>query len=222
MQLLVAIIFDHFFIGIGLCLLFVTLFWKYNRRRPNHFFRFGGDSPVSIGNKSRWLTWYLFSLTFEIATSFIVPALYREFALSIFEAVVMTFGLFITDRIAMMFEPEEYWNLAYKQGATKVSNEAVTPEAITNEKPQETIPQPKSWIKKKEERVAEGIKETAGEIKETMNDASSASRGWFNGGMRVFQNVRENRRKRKEEKKLQREAERQQALDKFKDLTRNN
>ena len=46
-------LFTHFFVGISVGLLFVLLYAWYKKRRP--VFRFGGDSPLSIGEKRKWL-----------------------------------------------------------------------------------------------------------------------------------------------------------------------
>lgn len=97
----------HFFVGGGFGFFAVVLFRYFGRRRP--IFRFGGDDPVSIGDKSKWLLWYVTVCAFELGTSFFTNRLYLEFALSIFQATGGTIALFLVDRIAMMFEPQSYW-----------------------------------------------------------------------------------------------------------------
>ena len=97
----------HFFVGGGFGFFTVMFFRYFGRRRP--IFRFGGDDPVSIGDKSKWMLWYVTVCAFELGTSFFTNRLYLEFALSIFQATGGTIALFLIDRFAMMFEPQNYW-----------------------------------------------------------------------------------------------------------------
>ena len=107
---ILSFFFEHFFMGLGFCLF--AFFWCRQRGRRRRFFRFGGDGPFSIGTKRRWIGWYLFGYVFEVITSFwLAPYIYWEIAASIFQAAIFTLGLFVMDRIAMMFEPKGFWLL---------------------------------------------------------------------------------------------------------------
>lgn len=96
-------LFFHFCIGIGLALTYAIRcrIRSYDRT----LFRFGGTDALTMGDRSRWGRWYVLAYGFEFFTSFLVGKhLYLEMALSLFEAGALTIGLFIVDRIMLLWE----------------------------------------------------------------------------------------------------------------------
>ena len=124
--------FLHLSIGCGLGIAIVVFFSFKGRRRP--FFRFGGESRFSLVVKKSWMLWYLVAYVFEFLTSFlrgVGDRMYVELALSIYQALFVTLGLFIIDRLASIFvEPEEYFVSPSKKTASRHQVSA-HPETIT-------------------------------------------------------------------------------------------
>src|SRR3989344_7706440 len=126
-------ILTHFGIGAGLAVITVAFFWRRQRRRP--IFRFGGDDPISFGSQAPWVRWIIISYFFEVLSS-LHPGLnlYKELALSALEAVALTFGLFLVDRVAMIFvEPESHWKVK------SIRKESAGP-AVTNSSEPPPVP----------------------------------------------------------------------------------
>lgn len=117
MGYLLEVLLTHFAIGAGFCAAAVIFFKRAEKRR--FLFRFGGDHPLSLGTKFEWMRWLLIAYIGEVISSFHpTVAIYKELALSSVEAVGATVGLFVIDRIAMMFfEPESHWRPQAKVGA---------------------------------------------------------------------------------------------------------
>jgi hypothetical protein len=111
------------FIGIGVGTMAVIFFRFIDRRRP--VFRFGGDDPFSWGEKKKWALWLVFGYCFAFITTFKLftssgTILYGEIALSIIEGPLITVGLFLIDRIAMLFvEPEADWHPEMRRQALR-------------------------------------------------------------------------------------------------------
>jgi hypothetical protein len=165
MQYLVAEFILHFFVGVGACTLVSVWFGHRDQRRP--IFRFGGDDPMSLGKRSNWVGWYIFSLIFEMISSFFIgPSLYRELALSIYQATAMTLGMFLVDRIAMMVEPEKHW-LSKKEKALVEIRATEQPAVVTHETPavapQETG-KDESWIEKKIDSAQEAVQSVSSQV----------------------------------------------------------
>lgn len=163
----------HFAIGVGVCIFFVLMFLRSGKRRM--IFRFGGDSPFSMGTKNKWISLYLLSYVFEFFTSFLWGVgnrMYLELALSSYQAVFFTFGLFLIDRLASLFvEPSDDFKFARKRVLAGNTPAPQTPPAEP-EGPVETppfstetavaevsVPKKRSWIG---ERLA-GLKKKASE-----------------------------------------------------------
>lgn len=97
----------HFFFGVSLVTLFTIPVYRAGKRR--YIFHFGGDNPMTLGTKSRWVTWYTVALLLEMVTSLLTHSVYIEFALSIYQALAFVCGAFIVDRFTMMWEPTDMY-----------------------------------------------------------------------------------------------------------------
>lgn len=142
----------HFIIGVGLATFLVVLFARMKKRRP--VFRFGGGDVVSWGTSSNWMVWYLFAFGFEFITSFLTHRLYTEVALSVFQAFAFAGGLFLVDRVSMMFEPESYWKPGLKSNVLDIKAvPAPAPAPVLVEStPAPALPEAKpdtSWFSRK-------------------------------------------------------------------------
>lgn len=144
MEFLFTRIMSRLLVGLFLGVSAETYFRKTGRIRK-WLFRFGGESPFSWGQKRKWLFWYFGALFVELmaklSLSFffgIVPSL--DFLLSPVQALLLTTGLWITDRAVMIFEPENRW----KEGSAA---ELVKKEVQKSEE--------KSWIREKITQTAE-------------------------------------------------------------------
>ncbi|MBI4991716.1 MAG: hypothetical protein HZB99_00670 [Candidatus Harrisonbacteria bacterium] len=149
----------HFFIGVTLAVLTVTVCYYYGKRRT--LLRFG---PLILGTKMHWIGYYLVALVFEVATSFhwgVGARLYAELALSPFQAVGLTLGLFLVDRLAMMLvEPQSDWR-PESSGTPPALPENVPP-VVSQQPPapveQETPPVDDStWLKNIVKGLADGV-----------------------------------------------------------------
>lgn len=233
----------HILIGVSLGVLNAVLLRKSKFR----FFRFGGYDPISWGNTGRWLLWYsIFALPFEFVTSTLTNEMYLEFGLSAVQAILLTFGLFVVDRVAMMFEPEERWrpkspsaisvntskpalaepNDSYKTGHTQeaaiVANSIATKETapVTSA----VNPADTSWFKKNVDAATERLGEVPKGFFKKIRTAVSESQ-------RAARESLEARRMAHEEKRIELERaheaearrladEKAKRLDRLRDLTR--
>ncbi|MDO8496801.1 MAG: hypothetical protein Q7S43_05120 [bacterium] len=108
-------LFTFILIGMGFGVFNLLLHWFINQRlamngKPalkRKFLTFGGDHPLSIGNKINWSAIYISCYAFALLQSWhlgVGPGrLYVEIALSMPQALFMTFGLFIVDRMEFLF-----------------------------------------------------------------------------------------------------------------------
>lgn len=139
----------HFFIGFGPCVAWSIYCSVQNKRR--RIFRFGGDTPLSFGSKIRWSLWFMLGYVFAFGSSChpnIGARMYVEMALSLYQALAITLGLFIADRLGMIFEPASYWVIE----KAKNGNSA---KPISEDKPE------KIWIKETVDDVTESVVESA-------------------------------------------------------------
>lgn len=194
----------HFFVGFGPCTVLIVYCNHQGKRRRS--FRFGGESPLAFGSKTRWVTWFLLAYVFEFVTSLhpaIGARIYVEMALSLYQAGAAILGLFIADRLGMMFEPASYWLIE------KTKKDDSAPKPVLEIKPDE-----KTWLAESlggaTEAIVENAKEATGEIARRTADAVET-------GREKVTNVLSARRQRQEEEaRAKREAQ-----DKERDHLRN-
>ncbi len=188
-MLLLNELFTHFLIGVGVAV-FVVVFCQY-RDMERKILRFGGDSPFTLGDKKRWMSLYLLSCVFEFLSSFhwgVGPRLYVELAFSVVESAFLTSGLFVVDRVAMIFlEPEAHWKPVPK-------NPPPTASAVPEP---ETISSKGSWFS-----------ERFHDVPRTVSDKFS----------QTIENHRQNRQSRQEAEEAERREAREQRRQKFQDI----
>lgn len=193
MRFLIDVALVHFLIGAGLGIGAVVLFQYQKRRRP--IFRFGGNDPLSGGEKRFWMLWGLCAFGFELITSFHpTVSLYLELGLSAIEAFFLTLGLFVIDRAAMMFEPESNWKKEEKKSShallppakqteTVVPRPATTPTELTNEE---------SWVERNARELSEAAEKTTADIKEKTEDVLAQAKETVNEATHaVVQGIKE-------------------------------
>ncbi len=159
----------HFFVGFGPCIALIIYCSNQGKRRKS--FRFGGDSPLNFGTKTRWISWFTLAYIFEFVTSLhpgIGARIYIEMALSLYQACAATLGLFVADRLGMMFEPASYWVIEN----SKTNNVSKTSEAIE-----------KIWIKQTVDNatqtVASSVRDASGTLMNTANSTVQSGQGIF-------------------------------------------
>lgn len=183
----------HFGIGFGLCIVLVIYCSNQNKRR--RAFRFGGDSPLNFGTKTRWISWFILAYIFEFATSLhpgIGAKIYIEMALSLYQACAFTLGLFVSDRLGMMFEPASFW-------VVEVSKDVSDAKAMTEGKPE------KIWIKETVDDVTGSFVESARDATDSV--VASANSTLQNGRGVIHDFVASIHKKKQDELRKREEAE---------------
>lgn len=236
--LLFDVFLTHFAIGFGFCLAVVIFFRHCNRRRP--ILRFGGDDPFSWGDKKRWRTWILSAYAVEVLFS-LHPQMHlsRELALSAPEALSLTLGLFLVDRIAMIFfEPESHWKIQRpKEGASLTAKpdnvkivdapKAEEPKGLTapvaSEVIAEDVPsvEDKSWFAKNVEQAAHSVSSSSGSFLGKIGKSiGSGLRGIKSGLFEIVVERRKAKEGRRQAQKEKEAEERRRKLERFEELTR--
>ncbi len=186
----------HMFVGAGIAAAAVVLLLRSHRRRP--IFRFG---PLPWGTWGNWLSWYCFAVAFEFITSFLTSRIYQEFALSMFQAVGFTIGMFLVDRIAMLFlEPESHSiSMVDHSMSTPFSDETVPPPVEVSSKPDKG-----SWFGNRFRSFTSDVVSAPGRLKDTAGEA--------------IDERRQARTARHQAEEAERQADQEQRRSKFRDL----
>lgn len=217
----------HFMWGITLACVVHFVFFRNRKWRP---FRFGGESPFSLGQKNKWLVWFGAAFVLEQITSmWFGDKIYYELAMSGIEAIAFTVGLFLVDRVAMMLEPEELWmpkpTLPVNVDVMPTLSE---PAASKAENKEQSNLKTKTWAEEKIEKTARELNAAAGNVKDKANEAisgidsetkekvSEVAAGISNGISGYFAA----RRAKAEALQKSKEDETKKRIDRFRDLTK--
>ncbi|QQG45257.1 MAG: hypothetical protein HYW89_04660 [Candidatus Sungiibacteriota bacterium] len=236
MKYLLNVFLVHLGIGLGFSLASIFFFKYRHKRRP--IFRFGGNDPFSWGDKNKWLLWWIIAYGiangFEVVTGFrLNMSLYLELALLALGATAFTLGLFLMDRMAMIFfEPESHWKpkseerpvsrVVEEKKAEVVAEpqELKQVEVVLTEKLPEPIAAPeedKSWFSKNVGRAAESVSSSSDSLLRKVGKSVGSGLGGIKSG---FSEVFAERRKTREDRRRAEEEKRQEIREKFEKLTR--
>lgn len=172
-------LFLHFWVGVSVALLCGLPIWFKGRKR--YFLHFKGDDPVSLGDSKLWIIWYILALAFELTTSFMTHRLYVEVALSAFQAVTVTMGAYVVDRLLMMFEAPELYprrtDIVVKP-VRVIETKIEAPNSVAQLSPSPEQPRAsRSWISEKFQNLLRGIartpKATVDHINESLAEQSA-------------------------------------------------
>jgi hypothetical protein len=147
--------FLHLLMGVGFTFFLALRAFQRHNNPHRRWFTFGG-TPYSLGNAHKWVQWYCWAFVFEIFTSFLYAhtgMFYYELGMSVFEAMAVTVGGFIVDRLTgVLFLVEE-------NDEDGDINLGVIP-ALTKAKEKIITIAPKMTVNIPSEQVSQGIEPT--------------------------------------------------------------
>lgn len=207
-------------IGMGFQGFNLVVHWFINQRLTlkghptikRRLFFFGGEHPATIGNKINWAAIYIFCYLFALVQSWhlgVGPArLYIEIALSVPQAVFMTIGLFVIDRIEFAI------HFLFDKIEENPKSEIRVNQPILNQPPAttETSVQPVTPSTQKKSPLGWFLKRKQNELNELPELISSKVR-------ETVEHQRQASAMRRQNKEAARESETESRIKKFHDLT---
>ncbi len=200
-------LFLHFFVGFALSLLVALPWLKAGKRR--YIFHFGGNHALTLGFKNLWFLWYIVALGIEVGTSMLTHKIYVEWALSPFQAMAFTCGAFILDRLAMMWEPTNFYgsssNFADLPSVIDIAPQKQIPSG-NPDPPEAGFASSPSWIRTILHRTKKNIASAPQVVIEKINESRDTHR--------------EESKIRKQAEKAKGQDEAQERINKFRDLVK--